>query len=697
MLNFRSTVMCAFALAASGPLLQSARAGDENTVHDLLSATRAEHAKYLLQSYSADAPPAAVYEADARAFLGRVGAYFASRQVPAWYVPLPHPKPGPLLDEADKLIAAGCDVPVVVLCKALLMQDAARSTAALQLHTGNLPRLLAGGTTPNYKASAIAAYTQAAETSAGLDLDLRRRVAGDLPVHVAAFCSVPVDRPIELRRRLSLVMQWCRVDPVGQLGDVLGRIESDANVDRWLVESLRGQLEIKRAWKARGSGWSDTVIEQGWADFYKHLGLARDALTKAHVLRPDFPESATAMIVVAMGGGATLEESARTWFDTAVAAQADYRPAWEAMLNALRPRWGGSPAAMLALGMEAAGTGRYDTDTPYFLTQAVQAIATDHGQDFGVYDELAVWRALRGVHDGYLAAPMPGIDVAWLRSRKAALAYRCNYPAEVVNIADAVGDQWQDEAFDDLQLSAAECVLESRARIGASSRAIEAALAAERAGRPAEAVRTYDAISAEADPAGPTHRFAVGRAGVHRVRMALTAGGPVAVPLAAAADRAAWFEKGPAWTTDGDAISATPQNWQAADLQYRGNFDGPTVVSCEFLLHGNDPLLAVVFRDTGPQGRVSVVACGGVLRVNTYTTGFGVSKPVVRPDTWHSLRIEPRGDQVAVFLDGNEALVTAKNAWLSYGRPTLGLLARTRDAGDHVKVRNVTVTPAGPG
>jgi len=181
------------------------------------------------------------------------------------------------------------------------------------------------------------------------------------------------------------------------------------------------------------------------------------------------------------------------------------------------------------------------------------------------------------------------------------------------------------------------------------------------------------------------------------VRMALTAGGPVAVPLAAAADRAAWFEKGPAWTTDGDAISATPQNWQAADLQYRGNFDAPTVVSCEFLLHGNDPLLAVIFRDTGPQGRVSVVACGGVLRVNTYTIGFGGSKPVVRPDTWHSLRIEPRGDQVAVFLDGNEVLVTAKNAWLSYGRPTLGLLARTRDAGDHVKVRNVTVTPAAPG
>src|SRR5262249_27262518 len=130
----------------------------------------------------------------------------------------------------------------------------------------------------------------------------------------------------------------------------------------WLALVLEGQYHMNEAWKARGSGWSDSVSEGGWKAFADHLAQGRTGVSGAWGRNPDRRLAAACMIEVAMGESGV--EEMRRWFDRAVSAQIDYPRAWSAMRWGLRPRWHGSEDAMLALGAGAVETRRFDTDVP---------------------------------------------------------------------------------------------------------------------------------------------------------------------------------------------------------------------------------------------------------------------------------------------------------------------------------------------
>lgn len=61
---------------------------------------------------------------------------------------------------------------------------------------------------------------------------------------------------------------------------------------KWLALKLQGAMEIEEAWKARGSGWANTVTPEGWKGFEDHLVKARAALTQAWKLHPQRPPRA---------------------------------------------------------------------------------------------------------------------------------------------------------------------------------------------------------------------------------------------------------------------------------------------------------------------------------------------------------------------------------------------------------------------
>jgi hypothetical protein len=191
----------------------------------------------------------------------------------------------------------------------------------------------------------------------------------------------------------------------------------------WLAHVLEGDHEINEAWKARGAGWADSVSSQGWQGFSDHLAKAQLALTQAWKTHPERPLAPSRMITAAMGAEGIPEM--RTWFDRAVEAQIDYPQAWSHMRWGLRPRWGGSLEAMLALGVRAVETKRFDTDVPRKFFDFVSDVESEMQLQPGehIYGRPDIWPHLQKMYEGYLAEPLPKQSLAGWRSSYLAVAF----------------------------------------------------------------------------------------------------------------------------------------------------------------------------------------------------------------------------------------------------------------------------------
>jgi hypothetical protein len=194
---------------------------------------------------------------------------------------------------------------------------------------------------------------------------------------------------------------------LGRRGPEIYLIVEGAGPDfQWLKLVLQGESEINLAWAARGSGYSDTVTDQGWQKFHDHLQLAATALTNAWTLHQDYPMAPCKMITVALGDAEDIGEM-RTWFDRTVTAQIDYPGAWSAMRWGLRPRWYGDLDSMLAFGRTALNTGRFDTQTPRQYLNSVFDVEAEEGTTSGhaIFQRSDIWPDLQRMYEGYIAAP----------------------------------------------------------------------------------------------------------------------------------------------------------------------------------------------------------------------------------------------------------------------------------------------------
>jgi len=156
----------------------------------------------------------------------------------------------------------------------------------------------------------------------------------------------------------------------------LSRLKKE-KYEPWLINLIEGKIAIGDAWDARGGGWANTVTEEGWLEFKTRLENAYVYLSKAHSVKPESPEAAVLMVVIAMAGYTPPEETVVFWFNQAVKAEFDYMPAYYKLIWALRPRWGGSYKLMLELGEKALSSKRYDTLVPLFYVRALCDIAGD--------------------------------------------------------------------------------------------------------------------------------------------------------------------------------------------------------------------------------------------------------------------------------------------------------------------------------
>ena len=171
---------------------------------------------------------------------------------------------------------------------------------------------------------------------------------------------------------------------------------------QWLTLVLKGEHEITEAWAARGDGYADSVTDTGWKGFQSHLGAARGDLTAAWMLQPNWVIAPDLMMTVALGDS-DLNEM-RMWFDRTTKAQIDYVSAWKEMRWGLRPRWYGNEKAMLALGVAAINTGRFDTDVPRRYLDSVYDVESEMGLPPGrhIYARDDIWPNLARMYDGYV-------------------------------------------------------------------------------------------------------------------------------------------------------------------------------------------------------------------------------------------------------------------------------------------------------
>ena len=111
------------------------------------------------------------------------------------------------------------------------------------------------------------------------------------------------------------------------------------------------------------------------------------------------------MVTVVMADAGA--EEMRLWFDRAVAAQIDYPEAWSNMRWGLRPRWHGSRTAMLALGVTALNTARFDTDVPRMFMDSVRDLEQEDEVGSGVhfYGRSDIWPYFQRMYEGYITEP----------------------------------------------------------------------------------------------------------------------------------------------------------------------------------------------------------------------------------------------------------------------------------------------------
>jgi len=125
--------------------------------------------------------------------------------------------------------------------------------------------------------------------------------------------------------------------------------EYEAGVfDKWCSASshysafvARGNYHIRRAWEARGSGYSNMVSDEEFKVFRQRLSKAINDFETAYAMNSAEPNIAANMLIVIKGLG--LDDSVREiWYELGIAADPSFYWIYLQKLSDLLPKWGGS-------------------------------------------------------------------------------------------------------------------------------------------------------------------------------------------------------------------------------------------------------------------------------------------------------------------------------------------------------------------
>jgi len=294
---------------------------------------------------------------------------------------------------------------------------------------------------------------------------------------------------------------------------------------QWLALTLEGESEIGEAWKERGGGFSYTVTDVGIDGFYRHLALARKALVLAWKVRPDLPLAPCRLIYVSLGDSGIGEM--RLWFDRTMVAQINYSNAWSDMRWGLRPRWYGDINSMLAFGLTALNTKRFDTDVPRGYFESVKDVEDEMDLPRGqhIYGREDIWPHLQELYEGYIAEPsVSEYDRIGWRNAYAIVAFIAGKYEVARKQLEAINWQMRPFALTGWGLDLSLMPQEVAARTGADSNAVNAAESLSQSGDIAGALKSYTALEASTSSDAMTHSFVQDRLATLGLEQRLRAG-----------------------------------------------------------------------------------------------------------------------------------------------------------------------------
>ncbi len=157
---------------------------------------------------------------------------------------------------------------------------------------------------------------------------------------------------------------------------VYERMLQDKRIHDALVCIFAGELHVKYGWEERTANLASLVREEQWKKFSYHFGRAKMFLKRAWILKPNIPESAIALIPIAMAGEEDF--STRDWFKLATQSGFDHASAYWKFSFSMMPKWGGSEADVYEFARECFKTRAFGTVVPVQCFSAISQLASEN-------------------------------------------------------------------------------------------------------------------------------------------------------------------------------------------------------------------------------------------------------------------------------------------------------------------------------
>jgi hypothetical protein len=437
------------------------------------------------------------WDADALDFMGDFcrKLCYSNEIVPLWPDDMTKDAFSQLADEGARVLAEGCDDPQVTYCYGVVLSQLHRDKEAVAQLRQSFSAIKKG----DYPPDSVMVTAGRLRAHSDLISPDELRELNDA-IESSAVKMFSVRRPWKMDRYFAkeLLKTYVETDYALETR-VYDKVQQMPDADPWLAKIFGGEHEIKAAWESRGVGWGNQVAPQGWQGMADHLAKAQEFLTGAWAIDPTIPGPADDMITVAMG--ANQKEAMRVWYDRARQAMVDDGAAFQNMVYALYPRWLGSYDDMLALGMEAANTKRFDTQAPMWLMSVVNDIQMDsQGTSAYNFADPQIYRAMRAVFVGYENASPEGRAKDWYRSGHALLDWRAEKYDEARYLLDELGDRLDPTMFSELAPNWKLADSQVYAFTGPQADQVKAAASDTEGGDTERAAKEYADLAAAAAP-----------------------------------------------------------------------------------------------------------------------------------------------------------------------------------------------------
>ena len=211
-------------------------------------------------------------------------------------------------------------------------------------------------------------------------------------------------------------------------------------------QELDGDYFINAAWCARGSGYANTVSDQGWDLFRHRLAAAATILEPLYDLYPKEVNICKAMMTVELGQGQGRDRM-ELWFHRGIQADPDDYGLYKSKEWYLLPRWYGSVDDITAFGHECVAGGNWSSKIPMILPVGIAESSDNEG---AIYSDPKVWATLQIVYREYLSRYPNAI---FFRTNYAKHAFDGDHLDVAREQFKILGEDWDRDVLSDAQMA----------------------------------------------------------------------------------------------------------------------------------------------------------------------------------------------------------------------------------------------------